>query len=36
MAGPGIALDKAYLSAIWLETMFYGERPAIATCLAAC
>lgn len=24
MAGPDIALDKAYLSAIWLETMFYG------------
>lgn len=24
MAGPDIALDKAYLSAIWLETLFYG------------
>ncbi|KAI0323990.1 hypothetical protein GY45DRAFT_1332033 [Cubamyces sp. BRFM 1775] len=24
MAGPDIALDKAYLTAIWLETLFYG------------
>ncbi|KAI8976301.1 hypothetical protein BD414DRAFT_509665 [Trametes punicea] len=24
MAGPDIPLDKAYLTAIWLETLFYG------------
>ena len=25
MAGLDIALDKAYLTAIWLETLFYGK-----------
>ncbi|KAI0775779.1 hypothetical protein BD413DRAFT_284875 [Trametes elegans] len=26
MAGADIALDKAYLTAIWLETLFYGQN----------
>ena len=30
MAVADIPLDKAYLTAIWLETLFYGEiRPLI-------